>query len=75
MAASAALVGAFSCQPAFAFSISASSVRPNARIELPTMLVAMYPGITSATRTCGAFVRRSSISDSVNPLTANLAVL
>ncbi len=40
-----------------------------------TMLVPTCPGSTSATRTPGACDRRSSISASVNPRTANLAVL
>ena len=40
-----------------------------------TMSVPTCPGITTATRTCGALLRRSSISASVKPFTANLAVL
>ena len=40
-----------------------------------TMSVPTCPGITTATRTCGALVRRSSISASVKPFTANLAVV
>jgi hypothetical protein len=39
------------------------------------MLVPTWPGSTRAARTWGALVRRSSISASVNPRTANLAVL
>src|SRR5579863_4740135 len=37
------------------------------------MLVATWPGMTSITRTCGALIRRSSMSASENPFTANLA--
>ncbi len=40
-----------------------------------TIEVPMCPGITTATLTCGAFTRRSSISASENPLTANFAAL
>ena len=39
------------------------------------MSVPMCPGITTATLTCGAFTRKSSISASVKPFTANLAAL
>ena len=35
----------------------------------------MCPGITTDTRRCGAFRRRSVISASLNPFTANLAAL
>ena len=38
------------------------------------MSVPTCPGMTTATRTSGALIRRSSISASVKPLTANLAV-
>jgi len=37
-------------------------------IEVP-----MWPGITTEHPTCGAFSRRSEISASVKPLTANFA--
>ena len=56
-------------------SVMCSASRPNARNELATMLVPTCPGITTATRTCGAFVRRSSMSASEKPFTANFAVL
>ena len=39
------------------------------------MSVPTCPGITTATRTWGAWARRSSISASEKPFTANLAVL
>ena len=39
------------------------------------MSVPTCPGITTATRTWGALVRRSSISASEKPFTANLAAL
>ena len=39
------------------------------------MPVPMWPGITTDARTCGALSRRSVISASVNPLTANFAAL
>ena len=35
----------------------------------------MWPGITTATFTCGAFRRRSTSSASEKPFTANLAAL
>ena len=35
----------------------------------------MWPGITSDTFTCGAFMRKSLISASVKPFTANFAAL
>jgi hypothetical protein len=42
---------------------------------LATIDVPMWPGMTSATLTCGACTRRSSIKASENPFTANLAEL
>ena len=39
------------------------------------MPVPMCPGITSDTFTCGALLRRSLISASVKPFTANFAAL
>ena len=47
---------------------------PETRALFATMSVPTWPGITTTTRTPGALVRRSSISASEKPLTANLAV-
>ena len=49
--------------------------RPCARLELNTIDVPMWPGITTDAFTCGALTRRSTTSASVNPFTANLAAL
>ena len=43
--------------------------------ELNTIDVPMCPGITTDTRTCGALSRRSVISASLKPFTANFAAL
>ena len=43
--------------------------------ELMTMFVPMCPGITRVAFTCGALRRRSVMSDSVRPFTANFAEL
>ena len=48
---------------------------PWARRVLARMSVPTDPGRTTATRTWGALVRRSSMSASLNPRTANFAVL
>ena len=45
------------------------------RCELITIDVPMCPGITTDTFTCGAFRRKSLISASVKPFTANFAAL
>ena len=73
VAAPAALSGALSWKPLFASRASASGT-PKAIMEFATMFVATWPGITTATRTCGACTRKSSMSASENPFTANLAV-
>ncbi len=54
---------------------SSTSPRPRILAELATMEVPMWPGMTTATRTCGACRRRSVISASVKPFTANFAAL
>ena len=43
--------------------------------ELETIEVPMWPGITTEHLMCGAFSRRSVISASVKPFTANFAAL
>ena len=43
--------------------------------ELVTIEVPMWPGMTTEHLTCGALMRRSVISASVKPFTANLAAL
>ena len=43
--------------------------------ELATIEVPMWPGMTTEHLMCGALRRRSLISASVNPFTANLAAL
>ena len=48
---------------------------PRARKLFATMSVPTCPGITTATWTWGAWTRRSSMSASEKPRTANLAVL
>jgi len=62
--------------PRRAICVRASS-RSTPRISrlLSTMSVPMWPGITTATLTCGALTRKSSMSASVNPFTANFAAL
>ena len=55
------------------FSGPDSGTTPWARMLFATMSVPTCPGITTATRTWGALVRRSSMSASVKPFTANLA--
>ena len=55
--------------------MSSGSGMPWARRVLAMMSVPTDPGSTTATRTCGALARRSSMSASVNPRTANFAVL
>ena len=55
--------------------ICSGAGRPRARKLFATMSVPTCPGITTATRTSGALARRSSMSASVKPFTANLAVL
>jgi len=52
---------------------SMSSSCPPWRIEFSTIEVPMWPGITTDTFTCGALTRRSVISASLNPFTANFA--
>ena len=42
-------------------------------IELITMEVPMWPGMTTDARRCGALRAKSVMSASVKPLTANLA--
>ena len=49
--------------------------RPRIRAELMMIDVPMCPGITSETFTCGALIRKSLISASVKPFTANFAEL
>ena len=48
---------------------------PCTRQVLVTMSVPMWPGMTTATFTCGALTRKSVTSASENPFTANFAVL
>jgi len=59
----------------WAWLMCPGSVKPRARSELTMMSVPTCPGMTTAARTWGAWVRRSSMSASVKPRTANLAVL
>ena len=49
--------------------------RPRIRAELMMIEVPMWPGITTDTLTCGAFTRKSLISASLKPFTANFAEL
>ncbi len=53
--------------------MSSGSAPPRTRRLLTTMSVPMWPGITTATFTCGAFTRKSSMSASEKPFTANFA--
>ena len=55
--------------------ISKGTDLPKTFPELMAMDVPMCPGITTDTPTCGALIRRSLMSASVKPLTANLAAL
>ena len=78
VAASAADVRALFSKSAAASSISAfSSVARSpttpCRSELSTIFVPMWPGMTTETPTWGAWIRKSAISASVKPFTANLA--
>ena len=54
-------------------AVSMSSSCAPWRIEFSTIDVPMCPGITTDTLTCGALTRRSVISASENPFTANFA--
>ena len=56
-------------------SSSSFGSRPKYWPELNTIEVPMCPGMTTEARRCGAFWRKSAISASVNPFTANLAAL
>ena len=49
--------------------------RPRIRPEFLMISVPMWPGITSDACRCGAFSRKSLISASVKPFTANFAAL
>ena len=54
----------------------ASGLVPNCTLrELATIEVPMWPGMTTEHLMCGAFTRRSVMSASVKPFTANLAAL
>ena len=55
--------------------MSSGSGAPRIRRLLSTMPVPMWPGMTTATFTCGALMRKSSSNASENPFTANLAEL
>ncbi len=55
--------------------ISSGAGKPRARRLLATMSVPTCPGSTRAIRTCGTLARSSTMSASVKPFTANLAVL
>ena len=60
---------------AWASLICSGAGKPRARKLFTTMSVPTCPGMTRTARTCGALARRSTMSPSVKPRTANLAVL